>query len=176
MLTVFTGGARSGKSTAASRLADGSDAPVTVIATAQPLDAEMRERIERHRTDRPAGWVVIEEPLALDHAVSAAIADRPGATILVDCLGLWVTNRLDDDEDRAILEEATSAAVRLGSHRGAAIVVTNEVGDGIVPDNAISRRFRDVLGLVNQIFVGQAADAYLCVAGRALELKTLEEL
>ncbi len=175
MLTVFTGGARSGKSRAAVRLADRAARPTILIATALPLDAEMQGRIDRHRRDRPADWTVVEEPLDPDGAVRRATDERPAGTVLIDCLGLWVTNRLDTPDD-TVLGEAARVAGRLAAHEGTTVVVTNEVGDGVVPDNALARRFRDTLGLVNQVFVEHAHHAYLCVAGRALSLRRLEEI
>lgn len=166
MFTLLTGGARSGKSRAAVAAAAALGAPVTYLATGRATDAEMAERIARHQAERPATWTVVEEPVALRSAIDAA---APAHTLIVDCLALWTTNRLDDaDED--VLEDAREVALALATRTGPAFVVTNEVGDGIVPDNALARRFRDLLGLVNQEMSAQADRAFLCVAGRLLEL------
>ena len=172
MLTLFTGGARSGKSRAAVAAASAIDAPVTYVATGRPSDAEMAERIARHQADRPTTWTVVEEPLDLSAAIEATAPDH---TLIVDCLALWTTNRLDDTDDQ-ILSDAGDTARTLAARPGAAFVVTNEVGDGIVPDNALARRFRDVLGLVNQEMAAHADRSFLCVAGRLLELQDPETL
>jgi adenosylcobinamide kinase/adenosylcobinamide-phosphate guanylyltransferase len=161
-LVVLVGGARSGKS----RLAlERAVEPVVFIATGEALDDEMAERIERHRSERPESWVTIEEPVELERAVKEVPA---GATAIVDCLSLWVANVLDSPE----VEEAAASAVRAAAARdGLTIAVTNEVGLGIVPDNALARRYRDVLGRVNAIWVEAADEAYLVVAGRTLRLE-----
>lgn len=172
MLTLLTGGARSGKSSTAVRLAAGSGAPVHYLATAWAGDDEMADRIARHRADRPQEWSTVEEPVRLDDAL-AGIGE--GDTVIVDCLALWVTNRLDDTDD-VVLAEATTAAARAAARRGSTYVVTNEVGSGIVPDNALARRFRDLLGTVNQVFAAASDHAYLCAAGRVLPLVEPEAL
>ena len=172
MFTLITGGARSGKSSAAERLAGRSDRAVHYVATAEAGDDEMTARIERHRADRPPDWVVHEEPVAVADEL-AAIA--PDATIVVDCLGLWVTNLLDRT-DAEILAAAADVARTLRERSGAAIVVTNEVGSGVVPEYPIARRFRDLLGLVNQAFAAEADAAYVAVSGRLLALAAPEDL
>lgn len=172
MLTLLTGGARSGKSSTAVRLAAAADAPVHYVATAWAGDDEMADRITRHRADRPSEWTTVEETVHLDDAL-ARIAD--GDTVIVDCLALWVTNRLEDP-DEVVLAEAAAVAARATARHGSTYVVTNEVGSGIVPDNALARRFRDLLGSVNQVFSSASDHAYLCVAGRVLPLVVLEDL
>lgn len=177
MLIAYTGGARSGKSTAALRAAASLDAPVTFIATAEAGDDEMAERIERHRADRPAGWTTIEAPIHLARAVEQVDAE---ATIIIDCLSMWVSNRMLDggaaegsvDAARAgeTTAEARELVARLQGRGGTSIVVTNEVGSGIVPATPLGRAYRDVLGSVNQLVVGAADRAYLAVAGKLLEL------
>ena len=162
-----TGGARSGKSDLAYRLGRDSEKSVTVIATATAGDSEMDERIRRHRDLRPAAWATTEEPLQLLAAVQAA----PEANfVIVDCLTLWVSNLLgaghSNDEIRA---RAANAAIELAGRSG--VVVTNEVGLGIVPDNELARTFRDVLGAVNSVFANHAERSLLMVAGRGLDLK-----
>ncbi len=169
-LTVLTGGARSGKSAAAVAAAAASGAPVTFIATAEPGDEEMTERVARHRARRPAGWTTLE---ATHDLIRAAGTVDPADTIIVDCLAIWVTNRMlaeppaDGDE---LVEEAAGLARELAARPGRALVVTNEVGSGVVPPTPLGRDFRDLLGLVNQAVVRAADDAYLVVAGRLLPL------
>lgn len=178
MLIVLTGGARSGKSSAAVAAAEASAAPVVFVATAEAHDAEMATRIARHRAERPAAWTVVEEPRDLATAVTGADAQ---ATVVIDCLALWVANLMGDDAPDGSWEDDTVAAAdelaaRLASRPGLTIVVTNEVGSGIVPDNASARAYRDVLGRVNQVLVAQADAAHLCVAGRLLALHPADSL
>ena len=171
MLIAFTGGARSGKSTAALSAATSAGAPVTFIATAEAGDDEMTERIERHRTDRPAAWTTVEAPIHLAHAVEPVDAET---TIVIDCLSMWVSNRMlaeGTDSASAIVAEAADLGERLRQRSGTAIVVTNEVGSGVVPATSLGRAYRDVLGSVNQAIFAAADRAYLVVAGRLLELQ-----
>ena len=163
-LVVLVGGARSGKSTLALERARASAAPVVFIATGEAGDEEMAARIERHRAERPGAWTTVEEPTDLTRAL-AAVED--GATAVVDCLSLWVANVLDEDGVEARAEAAARGAAE---RSGLTIAVTNEVGLGIVPDNALARRYRDVLGRVNATWVDLADEAYLVVAGRTLRL------
>ncbi len=169
-LTVLTGGVRSGKSAAALAAAAASGAAVVFVATAEPGDDDMAGRIERHRAERPAQWTTLEAPRDLAAAVDAV---DPDATLIIDCLGLWVTNRMLEDPPPAaaeLVEEAAGLAHELAARPGKTLVVTNEVGSGVVPPTPLGRDFRDVLGLVNQTVVRAADDAYLVVAGRLLPL------
>lgn len=143
-------------------------APVTFIATAEAGDDEMAERIERHRADRPAGWTTIEAPIHLALAVEQVDAE---ATIVIDCLSMWVSNRMLAGGARSLVAEAADLGERLRERSGAAVVVTNEVGSGIVPATSLGRAYRDVLGSVNQVIFASADRAYLVVAGRLLELQ-----
>jgi len=171
-LTFLIGGARSGKSTLAVRLAHAQDRPVTLIATAEARDDDMAARIARHRADRPASWTTLEEPLALGDTVASL---APDAFAIVDCLTLWVSNALETDRtDDAITDEGCRVAEALAARAAPSVVVTNEVGLGIVPANALARRYRDVLGRVNAVVAGRAGRSYLVVAGRALELREVE--
>lgn len=171
-LTVLLGGARSGKSRIALDLAAATKSPTTFIATAEALDADLASRIAGHRGERPAGWTTIEEPIELE----AALASTGGrVTVLIDCLTLWVSNLLGaGTADEEVLRAAGRVARLAGQRPGAAIVVSNEVGSGIVPASEGSRRYRDLLGRVGSIFVEQADAAYLVVAGRLLSLERPE--
>jgi adenosylcobinamide kinase / adenosylcobinamide-phosphate guanylyltransferase len=167
-LTFLLGGARSGKSGLAVELARG-EGVVTVIATAEGRDDEMRARIELHRSERPAEWATLEEPLELGAALSSAPAD---AAVIVDCLSLWVANLVGrGDADVEIEQQSDAAVARAGARPGWTIAVSNEVGLGIVPDNALARSYRDVLGRVNAEWVALADEAYFVVAGRLLRLE-----
>ena len=166
-LTVLLGGARSGKSALAVRWGRAYDGPVTMVATAEPGDAEMRARIATHRTDRPREWTTVEEPRDL---TAALVATDDNAMVIVDCLTLWVSNIMDRITDAAVLD-AADALARVAAARGApTVVVSNEVGLGIVPVGAGTRRYRDLLGGVNAAVAAHAGDAWLMVAGRVLAL------
>lgn len=172
MFTLVLGGARSGKSTAAERLAHASGRPVVFVATATAGDDEMAARIEAHRRARPEHWVTIEEPVALSAAVEHVAED---AFLIVDCLTLWVNNRLELPDEH-IVTAGIDLAGLLASRPGGAAVVSNEVGWGIVPDNALARRYRDLLGVVNARFADRAERTVLMVAGRAVELNALDHV
>ena len=181
-LLFVTGGARSGKSRFAERLAAALERPVVYIATMEPLDAELRERVAHHQAGRPEAWRTVEAPL---DPVAALRSADPEACALLDCLSLWVANRLlvlDEEpgvEDMAVLERALESevdALAACAHERTAptILVTNEVGAGVVPDNALARAYRDLLGRVNQRASAHADRAWLLVSGRALELPARE--
>jgi adenosyl cobinamide kinase/adenosyl cobinamide phosphate guanylyltransferase len=163
-LVVLVGGARSGKSQLALEHAHRAAAPVVFIATGEAGDEEMTVRIERHKAERSAGWETIEEAVDL---VGALESVPDGTTAIVDCLSLWVANVIETDG----VEERGEAAARVAATRtGLTVAVTNEVGLGIVPDNALARHYRDVLGRVNALWAAAADEAYFVVAGRALRL------
>ena len=171
--TIFTGGARSGKSALGLQVAAASGLPVVFIATAEALDDEMVRRIGLHKAERPASWSTIEEPVDLLRALADAGDD---ACVVVDCLSLWVSNLLFAGVSEGDVEErAAVVADRMASRVGAGVVVTNEVGSGIVPDNALARTYRDVLGRVNAVFASRADHAFLAVMGRVLALERLED-
>ena len=172
MLTFLTGGARSGKSQVALEAAARRNTPVTVIATATAGDDEMAERIARHQQDRPDHWSLVEEPADLLGAVATVDRDN---TIIVDCLALWLSNRLSD-QPQQILDETVFLADLLVERSERAYVVSNEVGSGIVPADAISRGFRDLLGSVNQRMARRADSAYMCVAGLLVPLERRADL
>ena len=168
MLTVLLGGARSGKSLLAVESAGRLGGSVAFIATAEPLDAELSERIAFHRDQRPAEWETIEEPVHLDAALAATARD---AVVIVDCLTLWVANLFGRDlDDAAIITQASQVARRAAARPRQVIVISNEVGSGIVPTGALSRRYRDTLGRVNAVFAAKADAAFLVVAGRVIAL------
>jgi adenosyl cobinamide kinase/adenosyl cobinamide phosphate guanylyltransferase len=167
-LTLLLGGARSGKSALAARLAGRWAGPVTVLATGQAGDAEMAERIRRHRAERPGHWTTVEEPLELEAALAAVPED---AFVGLDCLTLWVANVLGAGlDDGRVQEQARSAAAAAADRAAPTVAVSNEVGAGIVPADALSRRYRDLLGQVNTVWADAADQALLLVAGRALPL------
>ena len=167
-LTLLLGGARSGKSTAAVEMASRWDGPVVVIATAEARDEEMRARIERHRRARPEGWTIIEEPIDLEGTLEEVGSD---ACVVIDCLTLWVSNLMERGLSADGIEERGRKAAAIAAGRSSpTIVVTNEVGWGIVPTNELARRFRDVLGEVNKAWAEASESAWLMVAGKALPL------
>ena len=166
-LIYVTGGARSGKSRFAEELASREGGQVTYLVTAQAFDAEMTERIGRHRADRPERWHTLEEPLEL-----AAVLAGLERTVLLDCLSLWVSNlMLRGDSDELILRAADAVIDAQAGRGGVLIAVSNEVGSGIVPDNALARRYRDTLGWVNQRFAAASDEAWLLVSGLPVRLK-----
>jgi len=168
-LTFLLGGARSGKSTLATELASGSGGPVTLIATGEARDDEMAARIAAHRKERPQEWETVEEPLELQGALAAVPAN---AVVIVDCLSLWVANLIErGDEDRDIEASSERAATIARERSSSSIVVSNEVGLGVVPAAPLGRRYRDVLGRVNAQWAAVADEAVLVVAGRRLSLR-----
>jgi adenosylcobinamide kinase/adenosylcobinamide-phosphate guanylyltransferase len=170
-LTLLIGGARSGKSSLAVRTALERGGPVVFVATAEALDAEFEDRIARHRAERPADWRVVEEPLALEEVLLGVPDD---ATVIVDCLSLWVANLIGREDSEGDIAGAARRAAKLAAARsGATLVVTNEVGMAIVPANALARRYRDVLGRVNATWAEAAERSLLVVAGKALALSDL---
>ncbi len=169
-MTLLTGGARSGKTAVAERLAAASGRPVTYIATGEPGDDEMAERIARHRAARPSTWTTLEAPSDLAAALEATDDDD---CVVLDCLTLWVSNRFED-EDEAILKAARQVAATLSTRTGPSVVVSNEVGSGIVPADPSVRRYRDLLGRLNAVFRAEADAAYLCVAGGVIPIEDLE--
>lgn len=188
-LILVLGGARSGKSTFAEQLAANSGQSVAFIATATAGDDEMRARIAQHRASRPAHWHTVEEPFDLAGAVqhAAALAD----VLLLDCITLWLSNWLarygkTNDTDMAASSPLFDAAAMQEIHnllttlasldpRKTLIVITNEVGFGIVPAYPLGRLYRDTLGLVNQRLAEAARRVYLLIAGIAVDIKRLRE-
>jgi adenosylcobinamide kinase / adenosylcobinamide-phosphate guanylyltransferase len=163
-LTLVIGGARSGKS----RFAEGvvGTGPRRYIATAQAWDDEMRARIAQHRADRGDGWITVEAPLDLAGALGQATADE---VVLVDCATLWLSNQLLADQD---LDAACASLLSaLATCPAPVVIVSNEVGLSIVPENALARRFRDAQGRLNQQLAAQAGLVVMVVAGLPMVLK-----
>jgi adenosylcobinamide kinase / adenosylcobinamide-phosphate guanylyltransferase len=173
-LLVLLGGARSGKSSLAQALASASDAAVTLIVTAEARDDEMTARIAAHRAARPAHWITVEEPLDVGRAVADA---PPHACVILDCLTLWVSNLLLSGRPAERIEEEAGRVSALAASRVApTLVVSNEVGMGVVPAYELGREFRDVLGRVNATFCAAADRSVLVFAGRAIDLTPADDL
>ncbi len=169
MLELILGGARSGKSRFAERLAAESGLAVTYIATSQALDGEMTERIAHHRERRPAHWTLVEEPLQLARVLCEQAA--PQRCLLVDCLTLWLTNLLMLD-DAARLAEARDALLEcLPELPGRIILVSNETGLGVVPLGELTRRYVDEAGWLHQAVADRAQRVTFMVAGLPMTLK-----
>lgn len=168
MRHLILGGARSGKSRFAEEQAIESGLPVTYIATAEAGDGEMAGRIARHRRERPSHWTTVEEPLALGRALQGAC--EPDGCIIVDCLTLWLSNLLAAGEEE-MRRELDALLRMLPALPGRTLLVSNEVGLGIVPDNPLARRFRDEAGRLNQALAGQCERVTFVAAGLPMELK-----
>ncbi len=171
-IVLITGGAASGKSAAALRLAEGFE-PRVLIATAEPIDEEMRERIARHRAERGSGWRTIEEPL--DAAGAIASVAGAHAAVVFDCLTVWLGNLFHRDpeigEEAAAFRDLLAAAERSAAAR--LVFVTHELGLGVVPADPTTRRFRDVLGRLNRRIAARAERVIWMVCGQALTIKPL---
>jgi len=166
----ITGGARSGKSSWAEKLANDIIGKRAYIATAQALDAEMAVKIEKHRQDRHAGWDTFEEP----DAVEALLKELSGKydVVLLDCLTLWLSNiMVHSNTDDTVIARFGALVDAVKHFDGVCIAVANEVGLGIVPDNPLARRFRDCAGMLNQRMARAADDVYMTVAGIPVRIK-----
>lgn len=161
------GGARSGKSAYAEGLVRETGLARHYVATGRAWDEEMRERIIRHREDRGADWTTHEEPLDLVEQLAAL--DDPHHVILVDCLTLWVTNLMMEERDMAA--EFRSLTQHVSAARAVLVVVSNEVGLGIVPENRMAREFRDHAGRLHQTIAAASAEVYFVAAGLPLKMK-----
>ncbi len=187
-LLLITGGARSGKSHFAELLARQAQLPVTYLATAQVGDEEMAKRVEKHRQSRPGHWGLIEEPYKILQVLQEQAEKE--SVILLDCVTLWLSNLLLQEvssftaswtiaeQERALakliteVQAVSELALRI---KPQVILVTNEVGQGIVPDHPLSRLYRDLAGRANQILAQASEKTYLIVAGYPLEIKTSGE-
>ena len=161
---LILGGARSGKSRHAQQLACASDRPVTFIATAQPEDEEMVERIRHHRQERPAHWQTLEVPIELTVALESIPADH---FVIIDCLTLWLLNCMEAQR----LEAVDAFVEKLPHLPHAMALVSNEIGMGVVPATALSRRFVDELGRLHQRIAAHVSQVTLMVAGLPLHIK-----
>ncbi len=169
---LVIGAARSGKSRFAERLALGSGLVPVYLATAEARDEEMAARIAVHKRQRAdAGWTTIEEPIGLVEALASASSSD--AVVLVDCLTLWLSNLIEADRD--VEAEGARLAAFLAAAPGPVVLVSNEVGAGIVPMNALARRFADAQGRLNQTIAAAAAHVILVAAGQPLRLKPAPE-
>ncbi|MGZ8417097.1 MAG: bifunctional adenosylcobinamide kinase/adenosylcobinamide-phosphate guanylyltransferase [Methyloceanibacter sp.] len=167
LVTLVLGGARSGKSRYAEWLVATYPQPWIYVATAEAKDEEMAERIAAHKATRDAGWQTVEAPHDLADSLEAAPA---GAAVLVDCLTLWLSNLMEAGFD--IEAQTARLQAALASRTGPTVLVSNEVGLGIVPDNALARRFRDAQGILNQRLAAQATRVVMLVAGLPVPVKS----
>lgn len=171
-IVLVIGGARSGKSSFALKNADSINGKKAYIATAQAFDSEMEQRIQRHKNERPDDWSTIEEPLNLASAIGEAINRYD--VVLIDCLTLWLSNLMhagrdiDKEIDRFV---NFLKAPELRQHKYELFLVSNEVGMGIVPENSLSRQFRDFAGILNQKVAQAADEVYLMAAGLSTKIK-----
>lgn len=170
-LVLLLGGARSGKSALAVRLARQRGVPVWFVATGEARDGEMADRIRAHRATRPSDWQVIEVPREVERAVEGV---PPEATLIIDGLTLWVSNLLEAGPGEGIPARAAQLAARVRTRPGLTVVVSDEVGMGLVPVTPLGRTYRDLLGQVNACWASAADEALLLVAGRTLRLEPAE--
>ena len=178
---LITGGARSGKSSYALELAKKFGEPVLFVATAEPIDFEMAKRIERHRKTRPKGWVTLEARRHIGSVIEKKIGKSK--VVLVDCITLLIGNVFnefkdnpDDKLDESTIEKKAMQEVKglincMGKNKVSFILVTNEVGEGIVPENKLGRLYRDILGKTNQMLARECDEVYLMVSGIPVKLK-----
>lgn len=164
---LVLGGARSGKSRFAQVQAEALPGRLVYIATAEALDAEMEDRIARHRDDRGSRWDTVEAPLDLAEALTAQ--SRPDSVVLVDCLTLWASNLML--AERNVAAAISGLLFAIAGAPGRIILVSNEVGLGVVPDNALARRFRDIAGEINQAVAASVDSAVLVTAGLPIILR-----
>ncbi|MBL6945592.1 MAG: bifunctional adenosylcobinamide kinase/adenosylcobinamide-phosphate guanylyltransferase [Rhodospirillales bacterium] len=167
-VTLIIGGARSGKSRFAESYALGKGLKPIYVATSEIRDDEMRKRIQLHRESRDACWTTIEEPLRLAELIAREASSE--RVLLIDCLTLWLSNHLERKSD--ISAEIKSLQAALNNTAGPVVLVSNEVGQGIVPLNKLARTFRDEAGRMNQAVAATAQNVYAVVAGLTLPLKT----
>jgi adenosylcobinamide kinase/adenosylcobinamide-phosphate guanylyltransferase len=168
---LIVGGAKSGKSSFALNVCNSLDRERVFLATAQAFDQEMEERIRRHQAERGSGWLTVEEPLKVAETITAH--DSEDTIILIDCLTLWLNNLyMEHGEDQEAIDEAVKNLARqLTDIHGAVVVVSNEVGMGIVPDNPLSRTYRDTAGYMNQRIARLSRKVVALLAGLPIVLK-----
>ncbi|NQU95017.1 MAG: bifunctional adenosylcobinamide kinase/adenosylcobinamide-phosphate guanylyltransferase [Candidatus Omnitrophica bacterium] len=164
------GGARSGKSRYGQDLAKSMGGKIAFVATCVPGDKEMKKRVALHKSSRPRHWTTIEEPKNLKSVLGAL--KNKFDVVIIDCLGILVSNLLaSGSSEKQIQNEIASVANVLSKSGTSSIVVSNEVGGGIVPDNALARKFRDILGLANQVMADSADDVILMQSGIPVTIK-----
>ena len=170
-VTLVTGGARSGKSKFAYDLAHFMGERRAYIATAEPLDEEMRERIRKHQEERGIGWETIEEPINLADVLKN-VGGKYGV-VLIDCITLWISNLLHyyENDENCIMDDIEKFIDICKEMDQNLIIVSNEVGMGIVPENRLARLFRDISGWTNQMLGDIASSVYLIVSGLSLRIK-----
>ena len=180
-LILILGGARSGKSSLAQRLAlDLGGERVLYLATAEALDDEMRARISAHRQERPAGWRTVEEPIHVTNALRDHVRDAK--VVLLDCVTLWVTNLMltfgeepdPDEAGRSVTGSVQDLLTCVRSSSATLLAVSNEVGLGVVPAYPLGRLYRDLLGRVNQVLAAEADQVLFMIAGLGVDLKRLQ--
>jgi adenosylcobinamide kinase/adenosylcobinamide-phosphate guanylyltransferase len=171
---LILGGARSGKSTYAQQLASGMGERVLFCATAEPLDLEMRHRIEQHKNSRPASW----ETLEVSREVGRALSNVPSGydAVIIDCITLLVSNCLQDETESEhaagiVFDEISGLTEYMSDKKSNYILVSNEVGGGLVPDNILGRLYRDMLGRANQLLAKASDEVYLMIAGIPVKIK-----
>lgn len=173
-IVLILGGARSGKSTYAQHLAEKTSSKVLFVATAQPLDEEMQKRIENHRNSRPVNWRTIEAPRYIAQALKEQIGDAN--VVILDCVTILVANLLGDAPDdqnteREVFAEIENLIKYMKTSKKTYIIVSNELGLGLVPENKLARIYRDLLGTVNQIIARNADEVCFLAAGIPLKIK-----
>jgi adenosylcobinamide kinase/adenosylcobinamide-phosphate guanylyltransferase len=167
---LITGGARSGKSRFAQKLAVEAGGRVLFVATAEAKDEAMRLRIEAHRESRPKGWKTLEAPLEISGIIGQNVGEAK--VVVIDCITMLVANiLLQGRSEELVLKEIEALIRQMDGVEATFILVTNEVGLGVVPDNELGRRYRDCLGRANQLLARHADEVYLMVAGIPLRLK-----
>lgn len=171
MIIFVTGGARSGKSDFAQSMAEKREGKRLFLATAQAFDDEMRQRIEKHRKQRGNRWDTLEEPVHLGKALRSAAGQYD--TVLVDCFTVWMSNLLFEypDQKEKISEIVDDFFLSIDEFKGTILIVSNEVGSGIVPDNKLARDYRDQLGFLNQSAAKRADEVYLLCSGIPVNIK-----
>lgn len=169
MLELILGGARSGKSRLAEKLAGESGLEVVYVATSQPLDGEMNERVTQHRARRPAHWALVEEPLELARVLREQAV--PGRCLLVDCLTLWLTNLLMQDDPTRLAAERDALLSCVDELPGRILLVSNETGLGVVPLGELTRRYVDEAGWLHQALAEHSQRVLFTVAGLPMVLK-----
>ncbi|MCK4994303.1 MAG: bifunctional adenosylcobinamide kinase/adenosylcobinamide-phosphate guanylyltransferase [Candidatus Omnitrophica bacterium] len=172
-VVFITGSVRSGKSKLAVEFGEKSSKKIVFLASCAPLDEEMKKRVAKHKQSRPRDWKTIEEPIDAADVITEAKADE---LVIFDCLTLWISNiMLKFDKEKLINEKIQELFLILSKTKAEVIVVSNEVGWGIVPENKLARQFRDIVGITHQKLAGISDEVYLVTAGIAQKLKESHE-